>query len=699
MIRDKNPDLLKWMILIGFSLIGWGCSHGLLQRGGQPMVHTEMKTEDFFQQLSDPFTEGEITSQCKKAIDEAEAGLAKIVACPADQRSLERTLLAFENVMNQLEDSTSALVFMSSVSTRPTISEESNHCTEILSDFLVKVFTRRDLYAAIQSQKLPTSPDEARLLSETLKAFEKNGLRLPDAELAQVRDWMQELSRKEVEFGKNLSHDTSFVEFTEEQLKGLSVSFFGRLEKTATGKFKVTTKPTDFTEVMENASIAETRRQLLFAYMNRGGIVNQKLLEDALVLRQKIAKTLGFKNWVDYKAQDRMAVDSKTISHFLTGLKDKLMTRNQQDLDRLLKFKQKTEPTAKELLHWDVAYYSYQFKKENLNLDGEKIKEYFPASHVVSEMFDIYSKLLGVRFSKKQGVKAWASDVDLYQVTDERGSRSGQVIGYFYTDFNPRPLKYGHAAAFNLVHGFALPGGQYRQPIAAIVANFTPSSGKIPSLLSHQEVVTLFHEFGHIMHQVLTHAKYGSLAGSSVARDFVEAPSQMLENWVWSPEILTRISGHYLNLQDKLPPQQIAQLIAARDFNQGYAYCRQLYYGLLDFKFHTSSGPMRTTQVSDDLFKELFQLDSIEGGNLPATFGHLMGGYDAGYYGYLWSEVYAADLFSQFQTAGVMNESLGMKYRTAILEPGNMLPALDLVKTFLGREPDQKPFFKKLHLE
>lgn len=302
--------------------------------------------------------------------------------------------------------------------------------------------------------------------------------------------------------------------------------------------------------------------------------------------------------------------------------------------------------------------------------------------------------MLGVKFVEVKGADVWANDVKLYEI---HNAADDQLIGYFYTDFVPRQGKYGHAAAFPLISGRVMSNGKYSVPVASIVANFTPPTADKPSLMTHDEVETFFHEFGHIMHQTLTKAPYASLSGSSVAQDFVEAPSQMLENWVWNPEILNILSSHY-QTGDKLPKDMLDKMIAARNFGQGTAYTKQLLYALFDMTIHTQQGSVDVTKTYDDLYRQIVGQEPIAGSHFAASFGHLMGGYDAGYYGYLWSEVYAQDMFSQFPPDDLMNQEVGSRYRTVILEQGSMKDAIDLLRGFLGREPNADAFFKKLGL-
>ena len=390
-----------------------------------------------------------------------------------------------------------------------------------------------------------------------------------------------------------------------------------------------------------------------------------------------------------------MANDSKTVLNFLNGLKTKLAARTQADFTKILKFKQESEPRSTKLNPWDISFYSYQLQKRDYNLDNEKIREYFPADTVISGLFQVYSKILGVRYVEITDAKNWAADVKLYAIHD---SKTDQLISYFYTDFFPRAGKYDHAAAFPLISARELPDGKYSLPVSSIVANLAPPMNGKPSLLSHDDVNTIFHEFGHIMHQTLSRAPYASLSGSSVAQDFVEAPSQVLENWVWNEDVLNTISGHYLNSSEKLPKELLTQMIAARKFNQAYGYTKQLLYALFDMTLHTQNEVLDINKTYLNLYKDIVGQKPLSGSQFPASFGHLMGGYDAGYYGYLWSEVYAQDMFTKFPENDLTNSVVGASYRKNILEPGNMKNASELLRNFLGREPNSDAFFKKLGL-
>lgn len=641
---------------------------------------------------------GEISKLCTQSIRRYGRWLKEAAKSP----STLQTLLAFENATADFGDETNALTFQKYVSTDEKLRAEGAKCEEKVSDYLVGVFTRRDLYKVLSG--IASNPNlvgdlrapEARLLSETLKGFEMNGLKLPDAQLNKVRKLMKKLAQLENRFGENINKDESSLTFTAKELEGMPEAALARLTKKPDGSYVVTTKTPDYVPVMENAKDGEVRRKLMLAYQNRAMPANLKLLSEILELRRQIATQMGFATWADYKTSNgRMAKSGKEALDFLNGLRGKLAERSKQDLKAMEDMKKQTEPNSQGFQAWDFAYYGYQLKKAKFELDNEEIREYFPADIVVAGMFEVYSKLLGVRFVEEKGAPTWAEGVKLYDIVD---TKSGETVAYFFADFFPRKGKYSHAAAFSLVSGRSEPDGKYSKPVSSIVANFTaPSDGK-PSLLDHDEVETIFHEFGHIMHQTLTRAPYASISGTSVARDFVEAPSQMLENWVWSPEILQSLSGHYKDTKNKLPSSLLKKMIAARDFNQGIFYTKQLYYGLMDMTYHTAKEAFDTTKVQEQLHREIVGIEPIPGGHWEASFGHLMG-YDAGYYGYLWSEVFAQDMFTRFEKGGLLSPEVGGDYRRIILESGNLEDAIVLLRKFLGREPNNAAFFKKLHIK
>lgn len=635
---------------------------------------------------------GEVKSLCEEGMQKVRQSLDAIAAIPAADRTIENTLLSLENATANLGDTTTPLTFMGYVSTDATLSAEGSACEAAVGQLNVEIYTRRDLYQAI-AQVTARNAQEARLLQKTREGFEQNGMSLSDEKLAELRVLKGKLSALETQFSTNLNNDHTIVSLTREELEGVPSDFIADLEVGADGKLAVSADEGSYPLVMQNAINAEARKKMMLGYLNRAGDANTKLLSEAIVLRAQIAKLMGFQTWADYRINGRMAQNGKTALNFLNGLKVKLAKRNQDDLNRLLKFKQESLPTATALDQWDISYYSTALKKRDYSIENEKIREYFPTDVVVAGVFEVYSKMFDVTYEPVQDAKVWASDVKLYAIRD---NKTKQIQGYFYADLYPREGKYGHAAAFPLISGRIMPDGKYSLPVASMVANLTPAMNGKPALLDYDDVNTFFHEFGHIMHQTLTRAPYASMSGSSVAQDFVEAPSQMLENWPENPEILKIVSGHYLDHSQKLPAALLEKLVEVKDFNLGYNYTKQLTYALFDMTIHTQDAAADVNDVYLNVYREVMGQEPLAGQRFPASFGHMMGGYDAGYYGYLWSEVYAEDMFTQFPTENLTSSEVGGRYRRIILEQGNMKDALDLLREFLGREPNADAFFRKL---
>ena len=405
---------------------------------------------------------------------------------------------------------------MKYVSTDESMRKEGSECEEKIDQFRVSVFSRKDIYEVLKDFRVSNSAQQ-RLLNETLQNFEDNGLKLPEEIRSEVLKLNQALASVESQYSTFLNEDNTTLEFAQDELNEF-LDFLNSLKKNENGKYIVTTKTPHYVRVMENASRSDTRKKMAEAYESRAAEKNIKLLEQAIELRQKIAALMGYKTWVDYRTHARMAKNSETVSKFLNGLKEKLSLKNKEELERLFKFKKELEPAAVSLNAWDISYFSNQLKKRDYSLDDEQIRAYFPAETVVSGMFQVYSRILGVRYIEVKNAKVWAEGVKLYQIRDKKRDR---LIGYFYTDFFPRAGKYGHAAAFSLQPGYSRKNGTYSKTISAIVANFSPAEGTKPALLPHSEVKTLFHEFGHIMHQTLTQAPFASLSGSSVDRDLL----------------------------------------------------------------------------------------------------------------------------------------------------------------------------------
>lgn len=673
-------------------LLGVGCSKMRCQKAQETKVGTHMWQPSFSATVAD------IDAACKNEPEKLKARLDAIAKTGTDG-TYENACLPLEYALTDLQQTLTPLIFLKYVSEKPEIREAAGRCEMAIEQMRVDVFAREDLYIPLKAaaarpitKALP--PADKKLLEEFILAFKRNGLELTPEKRKEFIEKRKRIVQLETDFSKELIEWNDWVEFTQAQLEGLPESFIHRLEKTPQGKYKVTVKYPDYYPFMENAKNPESRRLLEEKFYMRGGKKNLQRLDETLALRYETAKMLGYADHASYILDDRMAKRPANVSDFLDRVGKKLKEKGAEELRALVRIKNEDlgNKSDGKIHSHDWRYYDNQIKKQLHKIDMQKIKEYFPLSVVNRGMFEIYQSLLGVTFVEDKSLAAWHPSVTPYRVV-----RGGETVAIFYMDLFPRDGKYGHAAAFTLIQGCRNADKTYEIPVSAIVANFNPPADGKPSLLEHGEVETLFHEFGHIMHQVLTTATHATLSGTSVKRDFVEAPSQMLENWVWEAPALAKLSGHY-ETGKPLPVDQIQRLVDAKLLNVGLKYLRQLLFATLDQRYH-GVPPKDSTAVYAQLSKELMQIPIPEKTLPQAGFGHLMGGYDSGYYGYLWSEVYAQDMFTRFEKEGLLNASTGGDYLKWILQPGGEREPMELITRFLAREPNEIAFFKSLGLK
>jgi len=640
------------------------------------------------------YTPDQVKALADGLVKELEEKLGVLVNIPGPQRNFKNTLLAFERATSDFDEALGIPVFMAYVSDNAELRQASQDLMLRISQYSVDLYTREDIFNALneyaaKGEKL--GPVEARLLDKTLLDFKRNGLGLEPRPRARVKKLMKELIGLKLEFAKNLREVKDALEVTEAELKGLSEDFKARLKRSASGNYLVTMDAPDYLPFMDTAESGDARRRLEHMFNNRCVPANVELLEKAIALRRKIAKLLGYPTFADYILSDRMAANAANVTAFLERTWNKLKVKGRKELRARLKLKGGEDKT---LRAWEWRYYNNQLKKSAYAIDHEKIKEYFPLETVIKGMLETFGEVFGARFAPA-ALPVWHKDVRAYEVRNADGS----VAAYFYFDLFPRDGKYKHQACFGLRHGRELEDGSYELPAAAIVGNFPPPSGGNPPLLKFNDVVTFFHEFGHVTHNIFTRAKYGKFSGTSVSRDFVEVPSKMLENWAYDPAVLKRISGHYKNPAEKLPEATIKKLIEARNMDSGLVYLRQLLLSLLDMRYHTARGKVYTTRLYEKMMKKISLVPLSPDNHPQASFGHLMGGYEAGYYSYLWSETIAADLYGAFQAAGGMDPAVGAKYRELILAPGRSYDEAGQVEKFLGRPSGEDAFLKSIGVE
>ena len=627
-----------------------------------------------------------------------EKDLAALIAIPQEERTFENTIMGYERAFDNYGNALGMSGFLSYVSTDKQFRDAANDLQMQISQYMVDVATRRDVYKAIREYTDTNprlDPVQAKLVKEMLIGFKNSGMDLNDADLEKFKALNKEKAEYIIKFDKNIQEYKDPLAVTQEQLRGLGEDYIQKLSKTDDGKYLVTLDYPDYVPFMQNADDEQARKELEFKFNRRGGQENVELLEKTLTLRREIARLLGYKNHAELRLEDRMAKNPKTVMAFLKDLQKKLKPLGKKEDKEMIAYKNsKTGKNSRTLYSWESGYWSNKFRKENLELDSEKIKEYFPSQVVIDGMLDLFGGVFGITFEPVD-IPVWHPDVKAFKIKDKA---SGELVAYFYMDLYPREGKYKHAACFGLVEGEEKQDGTYQNPFVAIVANLNKPSGDTPSLLKHSEVETLFHEFGHVLHNALTKAKYSAFSGTSVSWDFVEAPSQMLERWAWDPQVLKKISKHY-KTGEALPDDLIKRMIAAKNFGAGGMYLRQDFFAQYDMTLHTADTTPDTTKLYFELTKKIRGLPLTKGTIPQASFGHIMGGYDAGYYGYLWSEVIAEDFFGEFKKNGIFNPETGLKFRREILEKGGTLDEEKMVENFLGRPADNKPFLKSIGLE
>jgi len=637
------------------------------------------------------YTSGEIPRICENATETANASLAAIVAIPPDKRTFDNTFVAFDRIMTDYADATFTPSLMGYVSPDPVIANEGMEAEESTTIFSDSVYSRKDLYEVLKSQ-VPRNADEARLFQVTIKEFGHNGLELPQKDLDTVMDLKRNLTGLESEFSANLNSDNTTLAFTEDELAGVPASALATFGRAPNGSYLVTTKYPDYSAVMTYAASNKTREQMYVADLNVQAKTNTRLLEEAIVLREEIAHKLGYATWADYQLDGRMAKNTSNVMAFLDALKTPLTEKNAEEIAGLLTVKKELAPSAAAVDPWDVMYLENIQKKQLYDYDDEEFKAYFPADTVIPKMFEVFGTLYGVRFEEVQNAPVWSPDVRLYRVTN---TTDNATVGYLYLDLYPRDGKYSSFMESTLIKG-RVTDSAYPVPVVAVVANCPAPANGTPSLLTMYDMESLFHETGHAMHDIFTTAPYGTLSGTSVSWDFVETPSQTMEEWVNDPAVLESLSGRYTNTSETIPPNLARRAIASRSEGLGIQYSSQLAYALEDMRFHTATGPVNVTQVWNETYYEIKGRPAVTGTHQPASFSHLMGGYDAGYYGYLWSKVYALNVLDTFKHEGMTNTTTGMRFRNDVLARGNMEDGTVLLTKFLGHEPGVGPLYTYL---
>jgi len=638
-------------------------------------------------------TPQQIAASCDGVIAETKARMAqveaKLGATPAENL---KKLIQVETIQADFSDALISQTLMQSVSPVKSVRDASTICNTKTSNYGVEVSSDPMLFhialSALRNEHL--SPADRKLAEIYAENGRTSGAGLNAAQRAESSKLFDQINDLERDFGLELANENTTVTISAADAASLPAALVATSKRTRSG-YAIAVNESTVTPFLSNERDAAARERFYRAYNTRGGLKNVQRLEHAVAIRARLARALGFKTWAAYKLDTQMAKDPARVVDFLTTIDSKLLPKARAEVAALAALK-RSEGGKGPFERWDYTYYEAQLEKTKYAVDPNVVRQYFPVDHVISSIFKIYETLLSVTFQEIEPADAWAPGVREYAIVDDA---TRQPIGWMYFDLFPRPGKYDHFANFPLRLGRVLPDGSYQRPVTSIIGNWPlPAPGK-PALLSHDDVVTFFHEFGHAMHSSLSTARYETLYGTNVRRDFVEAPSQMLENWMWQPSILKLVSSNVAT-RKPLPDELIKKMIALEHVNDGFQWTTQAFYALYDMHIHTAPPPLHATATWQRMENRETALPMVPGTYFEASFGHLMGGYDAGYYGYLWSKVYAQDMFTVFQRDGLLNPVAGMRYRKDILQPGATFEPDVLVRNFLGRPLNYDAFYKDI---
>jgi len=624
-----------------------------------------------------------------EAIASADAAIEQIVA-PGAAPSWASTMAPLDQINAAMTEAYGQGPFMARVHPDKDVRDTATEAEEKITKWSSDLSFRRDLYEAVEAfaatdEAAALEGEEARLLDFTRRDFRRAGHALT----AEQRDEVQKIRTRLVElgvaFGRNIDEYQDGLDLTREQLAGADDSYIARLAADeAEGTFRVSLDYPDYYPFMDEVIDRDLRKQMQFKFSNKAVEQNLPLLEETIALRAQLASIFGLPSWAHYSMEEKMAKAPEAVEAFFADLIPPLeeMAKGEiADLQNVL------GDGGVEI--WDYRYLHNAIRKERYGVDPTEVANYFPIQQVLDGMFEITGEVFGLTYEPIDDVPTWHPDVSVHRILD---TATGRHLATFYADLFPREGKFGHAAAFDLVAPHETPGG-YVIPVTSIVANFTKPTADAPSLLKHDEVVTLFHEFGHVLHNSLGHTHLSRFSGFNTEWDFVEAPSQIMEHWCWTPSVLQRFARHH-ETGAPIPDDLVGQLTEARDLHVALFMLRQISFGLLDMSFH-GPGEGKDLHEITRVTSEIAGFPFHEGTFYPASFGHLFG-YDAGYYGYLWSKVYGDDMFSRFEEQGVLDPGVGMAYRRLILEQGGSRDAADLLSDFLGREPNQEAFLRQL---
>ena len=655
----------------------------------------------------DKITEEHYLPAFEAAIAEGKQEIEAIVNNP-EAPTFENTILELEYAGGKLNTVAGIFYNLNEANTNDRMQEIAEQISPMMTEYSLSIMLNPKLFERVkavyeQRENLNLSQEEAKLLEKTYKGFADNGANLSEEDKAKYSKIQEELSLATLKFGKNTLGATNAFTMhltNEDDLAGLPPFAKDAAALEAKNRnlegWVITLQQPSYSPFMQYSEKRELREKLWKAYNSKcleGEFSNLDIIKQIVGLRIEAAKLLGYNTYADMALKDRMAKDAPTVNGFLQNLLEKSLPFAKKDVKAVADYA-KANGFKGELMPWDFSFYSEKLKKEKYSLNDEVLKPYFKLENVKEAVFGLANTLYGLNFTEAKDIPGYHPDVTVYDVTDA----NGRHMALFYADFFPRESKGGGAwmTAFR-EQSFTKDGKVEKRPHISIVCNFTKPTETEPSLLTFYEVTTFLHEFGHALHGILAEGRFASLTGTGVARDFVELPSQIMENWATEKEYLASFAKHY-QTGEVIPDELIDRIVESKNYNSGYASVRQLQFGIGDMAWHS------VTEVpADDVVA--FEKKAVAAcalmPDVPATafapsFGHIFsGGYAAGYYSYKWAEVLEADAFQVFKENGIFNKETAEKFRKEILSRGGIEDADVIYRNFRGRDPEPEALLKK----
>ncbi len=619
----------------------------------------------------------DVDKQCSAVLDEARALREELVSVEGERRA-EDTLETINDIYAAIDRVLPFSELMANVHPDKKVRDAAEKCQQDAMKFVSDLQLDREAYEALAA----LDPDSlegaaARSLEHLLRDYRRAGVDKDEATREKLADLQEKIVEVGQDFSRRIREDKRSIEVEPDELAGMPEDFVEAHRPEKNGKVVITTEYPDFFPVQSYADSSQLRRRLYQEFLSRAYPENDATLKKLLELRHEYATTLGYPSWAEYNAEDKMVGSQKAIGEFIDKVARIAKPRMEADLEAILERKKKDAPDAENVRVWDRFYYVKKIQAEKYGVDAQKVRRYFDFPKVQQGILDVNARLWGVKYEKAEDADVWNDEVEAFDVVQD-----GRRIGRFYLDMHPRDGKYGHAAMFNIHSGIT---GE-RLPVAALVCNFPDPSESDAALMEHSDVTTFFHEFGHLMHHLLGSGYHWvNLSGIACEWDFVEVPSQLMEEWAWDPAVLAGFATH-VETGEPIPAELVEKMKAADEFGKGVHVMRQMFYAALSYNYYNRDPDgIDLLGVLQDVQRKYNPYPYEEGTHGYASFGHIEG-YSSMYYTYMWSLVLAKDVFTRFEEEGLMDSETARRYRRYVIGAGGAVDASEQVEHFLGRE-------------